>query len=157
MDLVSHGMGWWQGRLRLTAAGTSGAICALLAACAGAPAGAASSTGAPPITVLTAGANNGNGDIFLAPESNGSYASGPEIVSNTGKVIWFHALPAGEQATDFRTQTYLGQPVLTWIQSGNNGTTDVIYSPSGRLLFNAKLPDGVATYRAYRLPWHPAS
>ncbi len=30
------------------------------------------------------------------------------------------------------------------------------FSPSGRLLFNAKLPSGVATYRAYRLPWHPA-
>ena len=30
------------------------------------------------------------------------------------------------------------------------------FSPSGRLLFNAKLPSGVATYRAYRLPWQPA-
>jgi hypothetical protein len=26
------------------------------------------------------------------------------------------------------------------------------FSPSGKLLFNAKLPNGVATYRAYRLP-----
>jgi len=31
------------------------------------------------------------------------------------------------------------------------------FSPSGKLLFNAKLPDGVATYRAYRLPWNPGS
>jgi hypothetical protein len=31
------------------------------------------------------------------------------------------------------------------------------FSPSGHLLFNAKLPAGVSTYRAYRLPWHPAS
>ncbi len=31
------------------------------------------------------------------------------------------------------------------------------FSPSGRLLFNAELPVGVITYRAYRLPWHPAS
>src|SRR5262249_51646689 len=30
-------------------------------------------------------------------------------------------------------------------------------SPAGRLLFNAQLPAGVSTYRAYRLPWHPAS
>jgi hypothetical protein len=29
------------------------------------------------------------------------------------------------------------------------------FSPSGKLLFNAKLPDGVSTYRAYRLPWSP--
>jgi hypothetical protein len=31
------------------------------------------------------------------------------------------------------------------------------FSPSGHLLFNAELPAGVSTYRAYRLPWHPAS
>jgi hypothetical protein len=30
------------------------------------------------------------------------------------------------------------------------------FSPSGRLLFNAQLPVGASTYRAYRLPWHPA-
>jgi hypothetical protein len=27
------------------------------------------------------------------------------------------------------------------------------FSPSGRLLFNAELPTGVNSYRAYRLPW----
>jgi hypothetical protein len=31
------------------------------------------------------------------------------------------------------------------------------FSPSGKLLFNAKLADGAATYRAYRLPWNPGS
>jgi hypothetical protein len=31
------------------------------------------------------------------------------------------------------------------------------FSPSGTLLFNAKLADGAATYRAYRLPWNPGS
>ncbi len=31
------------------------------------------------------------------------------------------------------------------------------FSPSGTLLFNAQFPAGVSTYRAYRLPWHPAS
>jgi hypothetical protein len=29
------------------------------------------------------------------------------------------------------------------------------FSPSGKLLFNAKLPSGVFTYRAYLLPWPP--
>ena len=29
------------------------------------------------------------------------------------------------------------------------------FGPSGTLLFNAKLPAGVSTYRAYLLPWHP--
>ena len=27
------------------------------------------------------------------------------------------------------------------------------FSPSGKLLFNAELPAGVSTYRAYLLPW----
>ena len=31
------------------------------------------------------------------------------------------------------------------------------FSPSGQLLFNAELPARVSTYRAYRLPWDPAS
>jgi hypothetical protein len=31
------------------------------------------------------------------------------------------------------------------------------FSPSGRLVFNAQLPRHVDSYRAYRLPWHPAS
>jgi hypothetical protein len=43
------------------------------------------------VTVLKQGADNGNGDIFIAP-SGGSSAGGPEIISNTGKVIWFRCL-----------------------------------------------------------------
>jgi Arylsulfotransferase (ASST) len=31
------------------------------------------------------------------------------------------------------------------------------FTPSGKLLFNAQFPTGVNTYRAYRLPWHPAT
>ena len=31
------------------------------------------------------------------------------------------------------------------------------FSPSGQLLFYAQFPADVTTYRAYRLPWHPAS
>ncbi len=29
------------------------------------------------------------------------------------------------------------------------------FSPSGKLLFNARFPAGVSTYRAYLLPWIP--
>jgi hypothetical protein len=31
------------------------------------------------------------------------------------------------------------------------------FSPAGQLLFNAQLPGTDITYRAYRLPWHPAT
>ena len=49
-----------------------------------------------------------------------------------GNVVWFHAVPAGEKAADFRTQTYDGQPVLTWWQGtglgGLSSGTDYIYN-----------------------------
>ena len=60
------------------------------------PASAATPTAPPPVTVLTPGADNANGDIFIAPFGDtGSYANGPEILSPGGRVIWFHAVPAG--------------------------------------------------------------
>jgi hypothetical protein len=63
-------------------------------ACTAAPSGpaAAGPTSTPSgVMVLKQGADNGNGDIFIAPEG-----SGPEIISNTGKVIWVHAVSAGD-------------------------------------------------------------
>jgi Arylsulfotransferase (ASST) len=105
------------------------AACALAVACVSAcshspvgTVGAVTPTGTapPPLTMLTADSSAGNGDIFLAP-AGGSYPGGPEIVTTNGAVVWFHPLPAGEVATDFRTQTYLGQPVLTWFQSTGLG------------------------------------
>jgi Arylsulfotransferase (ASST) len=89
-------------------------------------------TAPPPLTVLTREAGNGHADIFVAP-AGGGYPAGPEIVTTSGKVVWFHRLPAGEVATDFRTQTYLGQPVLTWFQSGGLGAQGgPAAAPAGR-------------------------
>lgn len=62
--------------------------------------------GTVPLAVLTRDTNGGTGDIFIAP-AGGGYPAGPEIVTTAGKVVWFHRLPAGDVATDFRTQTYL--------------------------------------------------
>src|SRR6266699_1773822 len=73
--------------------------------------------GPPPVTVLTQGAANGNGDIFIAPFGDSStYANGPEIINTAGQVLWFHPVPAGQEAADFRPQIYDGRPVLTWWQ-----------------------------------------
>ncbi len=85
---------------------------------AGSPVAAKTITGTapPPLSIVTGDTSRNNGDIFIAP-AGGGYPAGPEILTTTGKVVWFHWLPAGEVATDFRTQTYLGQPVLTWFQS----------------------------------------
>jgi len=105
---------------RVAAALGTAALYAVVVSCSSGPAGTAS-TQAPPVTVLTKGADNSNGDIFLAPQG-GQYGTGLEIVSITGQVLWFHRLPAGTFGTDFRAQTYLGKPVLTWMQISRDGS-----------------------------------
>jgi hypothetical protein len=47
-------------------------------------------------------------------------------------VLWFHPVPAGTEAADFRPQSYDGRPVLTWWQGtglgGLSSGTDYIYN-----------------------------
>jgi outer membrane protein assembly factor BamB len=152
MGLASHQRG---GRLAAIAIGV--VVCAAATSCAsgGAGPGNGSTNGAPPITILTRGADNGNGDIFIAPE--GGYANGPEILTTTGHVVWFHPLPDGETATDFRTQTYLGHPVLTWFQSGSSGT-DEIYNDHYQPIATVRAADGDMTnfHEFLITPWNTA-
>src|SRR5581483_953773 len=57
------------------------------------------------------------GLVFLAQKAGGkNQPGGPLIVDPRGRVVWFHQLPPGVTATDFRAQTYRGKPVLTWWQ-----------------------------------------
>lgn len=86
----------------------------------------------PPVTILTEG-NVGHGDFFISPfGGTDKYANGPEILDQQGNVVWFQAVPAGQEAADFRAQTYHGQPVLTWWQGTGLGGlakgTDYIYN-----------------------------
>jgi hypothetical protein len=86
----------------------------------------------PPVTILASSPFIGQGDFFITPTGDTStYANGPEILSPNGSVVWFHAIPSNETASDFRVQTYLGQPVLTWWQGtglgGLSSGTDYIY------------------------------
>ena len=157
-------------RHALGVAGLAGAVIVLTAtACTTAASGhagslpAVSQTAPPPVTVLKHGADNSNGDIFIAPQvRTGSYASGPEIISNTGQVIWFHALPAGEGATDFRTQTYQGRPVLTWFQNTRPGGppsgTDYIYNDRYQQVAEVKAGNGYSTdfHEFLITPWNTA-
>jgi hypothetical protein len=74
------------------------------------------------------------GDFFLAPYQ-GAGTPGPMIVDQSGNLIWFHPLPAGESATNFRPQTYDGRTVLTWWQGrilklGFGHGVDEIYNTS---------------------------
>jgi Arylsulfotransferase (ASST) len=98
-----------------------------------APAAQAAPTAPPPVSILTSTGNIGQGDIFISPFGDAStYANGPEILNSQGDVVWFQPVPAGEEAADFRTQTYDGQPVITWWQGTGLGAqssgTDYIYN-----------------------------
>lgn len=73
---------------------------------------------APPLTNPDAGVPGSGG----APPAAVS-KQGPEIVDNQGRPVWFEQLPSGIGATDFRVQTYRGEPVLTWIQSAGGFST----------------------------------
>jgi hypothetical protein len=133
--------------------------CAAFPALVTVPAGSASAAGnpgPPPLTVLTAGADNGNGDIFLASSGDSEYAGGPEIVTPAGQVVWFHPLPAGDAAYDFRTQTYLGQPVLTWYQADVGG--GVIDNDHFQQIATVRAGNGYATdvHEFLITPWNTA-
>lgn len=95
---------------------------------------------APPLTpstvTITTPAQPGAspGDFFLAPyQADGS--PGPMIVDQRGDLVWFHPLPAGDEATDFRVQQYEGKPVLAWwqgriLQVGFGQGEDLIFNTS---------------------------
>ena len=129
----------------------AGTACTAATSCTG-----VTGHGPPPVTVLTQG--NGNGDIFLAPEGRSCDASGPEILTSRGKVIWFHALPAGETATDFRTQTYQGRPVLTWFQGRGLSGTDYIYNDRYQQIAEVRAGNGYLTdfHEFLITPWNTA-
>jgi hypothetical protein len=112
-------------------------------------------SGPPPLTVLTQG--GGGGDVFITPQAR-RYASGAEIVSETGKVIWFHAVPAGDFAADFRPQTYRGQPVLTWFQGQGLDGADYVYNDRYQQIAKVRAGDGDLTdfHEFLITPWNTA-
>jgi hypothetical protein len=99
----------------------------------GAPAAAAAPTAPPSVTILSSQSGAGPGEIFITPTGDTTeYANGPEIINRQGDVVWFHAVPQGQTAADFRVQRYRGQRVLTWWQGtglgGLSSGTDDIYN-----------------------------
>ena len=168
MNFASRVFTWRRSRSRLAAVLAVGAVVPGFAAVPARPANAAGNTASatgsaapPPLTILTPGPNSGNDDIFLAPLFlNGSrgYASGPEIVTTTGKVVWFHSLPTGN-AWDFRTQTYLSQPVLTWWQdNGDGGAGDMVYNDHFQHIATVNAGNGFSTdfHEFFITPWNTA-
>ncbi len=147
------------------AAAVAGAVLPAVLAMA-TPAGAAAGTtptDPPPITILTPGGDNGNGDIFISPFGDTStYENGPEIIDNQSNVIWFHPVPAGQEASDFRTQAYHGQPVLTWWQGTGLGGlaqgTDYIYNNHYQQIATVNAGNGLSAdgHEFLITPWNTA-
>jgi hypothetical protein len=134
------------------------------AALAGAPVtGATVPAAPPPLTFLTPNGPVGNGDIFVTPTGDTrTYANGAEILSKSGKVIWFHPAPSGESDYDFRTQTYDGQPVLTFVQGTGLGAvatnTDYIYNDHYQEIASFSAGNGLTTdpHEFFITPWNTA-
>jgi hypothetical protein len=118
-------LGRW---LAVTAIGVSAALAGVTG-----PAVASADSSPPPVSILTDHGAIGDGNIFITPTGDqGTYGNGPEILDRHGRVVWFHAIPLGQTAADFRTQSLNGQQVLTWWQGtglgGLSQGSDYIYS-----------------------------
>jgi len=68
----------------------------------------------PPVVSVTAN-NPGTspGDVFLTP-THGYGQTGNMILDPQGRLLWFHPVPKGDDATNFQVESYRGQPVLVW-------------------------------------------
>jgi hypothetical protein len=109
---------------------------------------ASAPTLAPSTVTITTPAQSGAapGDLFLAPYQ-GKGAPGPMIAEQNGMLVWFHPLPAGEQATNFQVQQYQGKPVLSWWQGrivkiGFGQGEDVLYDNAYKQIATIKAGNG---------------
>jgi hypothetical protein len=135
-------------RRRLAATFAIASLAALAGGAATAGIAGADPTAPPPVTVLTHG-NVGKGDFFVSPfGGTATYANGPEILDQNGNVVWFKAVPKGQEASDFRTQTYNGKPVLTWWQGTGLGGlaqgTDYIYNDKYQQIATVQAGNGLS-------------
>jgi hypothetical protein len=165
MPRISVPAGRGQSVRRTALAGTVAVLAAAgPALIAGSPASATNPpTTPPPVTVLTGSASPSDGDIFISPFGDqGTYANGPEILNSHGQVVWFHAVPQGEEAADFRTQTYDGRPVLTWWQGtglgGLSNGVDYIYNDRYQQIAEVQAGNGYSAdgHEFLITPWNTA-
>ena len=124
---------------------------------------AATPVAPPPVTILSSSGRVAPGDIFITPTGDtSSYANGAEILDRRGNVVWFHAVPQGLTAADFRTQTYLGKPVLSfWQGTGLGGLasgTDYIYNDRYQQIATVNAGNGLSAdgHEFLITPWNTA-
>jgi hypothetical protein len=137
---------------------------ALIALVGASAASASTPTSPPPVTILTSSPFVAQGgDFFISPFGDAStYANGPEIIDSQGNVVWFKAVPAGEEASDFRVQTYNHQPVLTFWQGaglgGLSSGTDYIYNDHYQQIATVNAGNGLSAdgHEFLITPWNTA-
>ena len=101
------------------------------------------------------------GDIFVASQF-GPVQDGPEILDPHGNVVWFKAMRGNDFTTDFRVQTYQGNPVLTWWQGpivgGEGRGFDVILNSSYQEIARVHAGNGMlADLHEFQItPWNTA-
>jgi hypothetical protein len=153
-----------QRRLQRVIGAVTIVVGAAVIALAGASAAAAAPTAPPPVSILSSSPFVAQGgDFFISPFGDASaYANGPEIVNSQGDVVWFKPVPAGEEASDFRVQTYEGQPVLTWWQGtglgGLSSGTDYIYNDRYQQIATVNAGNGLSAdgHEFLITPWNTA-
>jgi hypothetical protein len=82
------------------------------------------------------------GYIFIAPKK-GAGQDGPMIIDNLGHLVWFGK---NRYATDFKVQSYRGEPVLTWWEGrivGRHGVGEyMIFDGSYRKIARVRAGNG---------------
>jgi len=87
------------------------------------------------------------GFVFVAQKGKGG-EGGPVIADDQGRIRWYLPLDRPIEATDFRTQTYRGKPVLTWWEgriskAGIGRGRDVVYDSSYRQIATVTAGNGL--------------
>lgn len=65
------------------------------------------------LTITTPASRTAAGLLMLTMQG-GPSGSGPEIIDDAGRLVWYEPLPDKTSAADLRVQTMGGKPVLTW-------------------------------------------
>lgn len=102
----------------------------------------------PRLTVTHAAAGTAPGFVFVAEKAGTKRLGGPVIADDRGRIVWYHQLPFGLEATDFRAQTYRGRPVLTWWQgiiseAGVGRGVDEVFDGSYHVLKEIRAANGL--------------
>ena len=106
----------------------------------------------PPVEVLTS-STTAPGHIFFAPKTKVVQA-GPMILDNSGQTVWFHPLKT-KGVSDFKVQTYHGEPVLTWwrgrapmgVGNGYYVISDQTYREIGRVYAGHKFAGDIHDFQ----------